>query len=417
VGTLWTEVDLLEDDRNLTQDGHKARSVIARFIAGRSRTSRSDIVKVTGLARSTVDQHLRVLLDHDLIVETDGTGNELRGRPAQTFQISPSKGVVLVAAVSLSSTRLALFGLDKEIVNRRDLEIDVAMGPERFLDALSDAFEVMLTEAGLAPDRALAMSVGLPGPVDLRRGFAVRPPRMPGWDGYSVCNRMADAFRCDIVVDNDVNLMALGEARALRGDGLPLLMIDVDSGIGGGMVSEDGLLLHGADGAATTIGHARVHARQDVICHCGGKGCLEAVASINAIAQRLGDLRGEPASTSDVLQALVRGDGAATSVVREAALLIGDVVANLVNFFNPARIVLNGAVTECTEDMLAQIRSVVYQQAQPLATRNLSIVHSALGEEAGLVGGMVNAIEQVLSPRGIQYQTRAAGSKLLPLGL
>ncbi|RKR74778.1 ROK family protein [Frondihabitans australicus] len=135
------------------------------------------------------------------------------------------------------------------------------------------------------------------------------------------------------------------------------------------------------------------------------------------MATRFGTTRGKPTTPSDLLQALMDGDGGATSVVRDAALLIGDVVANLVNFYNPARVVLGGPVTERTEDMLAQIRSVVYQQAQPLATRNLSIVHSSLGDDAALVGGMVNAIEQVLFPRGIQYQTRGSDLKLLPLGL
>jgi hypothetical protein len=67
--------------------------------------------------------------------------------------------------------------------------------------------------------------------------------------------------------------------------------------------------------------------------------------------------------------------------------------------------------------VLAQVRSVVYQQAQPLATRNLSVVHSRLGSEAGLIGGMISGIEQVLSPRGIQYHTRSTSSNMLPLGL
>ena len=82
----------------------------------------------------------------------------------------------------------------------------------------------------------------------------------------------------------------------------------------------------------------------------------------------------------------------------------------------PARVVIGGEITLCTDDVLSQIRSVVYQQAQPLATRNLSIVHTELGDEAGLIGGMVSAIEQVLSPRGIQYHTRPAGSDMKPLG-
>lgn len=79
-------------------------------------------------------------------------------------------------------------------------------------------------------------------------------------------------------------------------------------------------------------------------------------------------------------------------------------------------VVIGGEVTMCTDDVLSQIRSVVYQQAQPLATRNLSIVHTEFGAEAGLIGGMVSAIEQVLSPRGIQYHTRPPGSDMKPLG-
>lgn len=86
------------------------------------------------------------------------------------------------------------------------------------------------------------------------------------------------------------------------------------------------------------------------------------------------------------------------------------------NFCNPARVVIGDEVTLCTGDVLSQIRSVVYQQAQPLATRNLSIVHAELSDEARLIGGMVSAIEQVLSPRGIQYHTRPAGSDMKPLG-
>lgn len=82
-----------------------------------------------------------------------------------------------------------------------------------------------------------------------------------------------------------------------------------------------------------------------------------------------------------------------------------------------AGLFLAGAITKCTEDILAQVRSVVYQRAQPLATRKLSLVHSTLGIEAGLIGGMISGIEQVLSPRGTAYHTRPADSAMQPLGV
>lgn len=211
--------------------------------------------------------------------------------------------------------------------------------------------------------------------------------------------------------------MALGAARAYGGGHLPLLMINIGTGVGAGFVSESGLLLHGADGAATDIGHIQMREMSDVLCNCGNRGCLEAVASVGAMAARLSQKLGKPVSSSELIDRLVLGEATAVNIVRETAIILGRAIADLVNFCNPARIVIGGAVTECTEDILAQIRSVVYQQAQPLATRNLSVVHSELGSEAGLIGGMISGIEQVLSPRGIQYHTRPTDSEMLPLGL
>lgn len=417
MGSLWTEVQLLKPDRSLAPDAHAARSVIARMIADGGSVSRREIVKVTGLARSTIDGHLSVLLENGLIEDGGLGGGNLRGRPAQVFTVSATKGVVLVADISTDRSRLAVTTLDKVVVDRRELDTPVDVGPTALLGAVCDTFTEMLHANSLEVDDALAVSVGLPGPVDSHLGFAVRPPLMPGWDGFSVCTFMAERFMCDVIVDNDVNLMALGEARAHGGAHLPLLMINISTGVGAGFVSESGLLLHGADGAAADIGHIQMRDMGDVLCSCGNRGCLEAIASVGAMAERVSKSLDVPVSSKELIDRLVLGDATTVSIVRETAATLGRAIADLVNFCNPARIVIGGDVTECTEDVLSQIRSVVYQQAQPLATRNLSVSHSALGSEAGLIGGMISAIEQVLSPRGIQYLTRPADSSMLPLGL
>ena len=417
MGSLWTEVGLLKEDRNLTPDAYTARSVIARFVADRMRSSRTEVVNFTGLARSTVDKHLQALIDSGLVEEAGVGHNDPRGRPAQYFQISTRKGVLLVADVSVDVSRIALTTLTKTVVARRDLALDVGLGPQQVLTTLCESFSALLTDNSMSYADVLAVSVGLPGPVDSHKGFAVRPPLMPGWDGFDVCGFVAGHFQCDVIVDNDVNLMALGEARALKGECLPLLMIHIGTGVGGGFVSESGLLLHGADGAATDIGHTQVQSDREVMCRCGAYGCLEAHASVGSIARRLAEVAGRPVSTGELFESLQRGEATTVNVVREVAIMVGNVVADLVNFCNPARIVVGGSITHCTDDILAQIRSVVYQRSQPLATRNLSIVHGSLGNEAGLIGGMIYAIEQALSPRGIQYHTRGAQLSLQPLGL
>ncbi len=112
----------------------------------------------------------------------------------------------------------------------------------------------------------------------------------------------------------------------------------------------------------------------------------------------------------------LRGDATTVNVVREVAAVVGNVIADLVNFCNPARVVIGGSVTHCTDDVLAQIWSVVYQQSQPLATRNLSIVDTELrrGGRSDRRHGFCDRAGT--SPRGIQYHTRPAGSHMKPLG-
>jgi predicted NBD/HSP70 family sugar kinase len=240
--------------------------------------------------------------------------------------------------------------------------------------------------------------------VDGNLGIPVRPPIMPGWHAYPVSARLQQTFRCPAVLENDVNLRALGEARALPADQVPLLFVKVATGIGGGLISRDGVLHHGADGAAGDIGHVRVRDAPDDACVCGNVGCIEAVASGGAIARRLGAMGpGGPGSVTiaDVGTLVARGDPAAVGAVREAAGLIGELVATLVHFYNPARVTIGGALTAASDELLAGVRSVVYQRALPLATRNLVLTNSVLGEYAGLAGATVLGIERVLSPDSI----------------
>ena len=255
------------------------------------------------------------------------------------------------------------------MLGRRTVWIDISHGPDEVVELIASAFDEMLEELGMPNAEPLAI-LGIPGPVDSRRGVVVRPQLMPGWDGFEACKFMAERFDCDAVVDNDVNLKSLGEARALSGDKLPLLLINIDRRIGGGFVSESGLLLHGADGSAGDIGHVRASGSSDVICSCGNRGCLSAV-SVDPMAMRLAEVTGRSVTSQELIDQLSRGDGTTVSVVKEVAAVLGSAIADLVNFCNPARVVIGGPVTQCTDDVLSQIRSVVYQQAQPLATRNL----------------------------------------------
>ncbi len=195
----------------------------------------------------------------------------------------------------------------------------------------------------------------------------------------------------------------------------PLLFVKVGTGIGGGLVTSEGVLHRGPDGAAGDIGHVRVRGPGDP-CVCGNVGCIEALASTGAILRRLGEhTPDEPTPTiADVRERIASGDATAQRLVREAAVLIGELVAMLVHFYNPARVTMGGSLTEVSDDLLAGVRSVVYERAMPLATRNLVLANSVLGPYGGLAGAAVLGIEHVLSASQIDALMAVAESGRKP---
>jgi predicted NBD/HSP70 family sugar kinase len=374
-------------------------STLARLIASREAVTRADLVRATGLARSTVTAGLEMLQEAGVICNAGVRATIGRGRPAEDLGLSPSFGLVLVADLGIRYARFSVHDLSEQMLTASEMPLHIADGPESVLAKVVEVFKALLARVG--HPRPLVLVVGLPGPVDVIRGAAIKPPVMPGWDDFPVAGALQGEFSCPVLCENDVNLRALGEARVIPPDQSPLLYVKVGTGIGGGLVTGSGELYHGADGAAGDIGHVQVHGADDVLCDCGNYGCVEAVAAAPAILRQLGqatDSPGELPATLDELMAALRvGDSTTVGLVREAASRIGEVVASLVHFYNPARIVVGGGLTVPSDDMLAGIRAVVYRRALPLATRNLIIGHPVLGEWSGTSGGLVLGIEHALT--------------------
>lgn len=384
-------------------------STLARLIASGTAVHRAELVATAGLARSTVTRHLDALIAAGVVVEGGTVERPGRGRPPLRLALNPHAGLVAVADVGAHHARLRIADLSQHPLAQAEIALDVAEGPQTVLGRITDELHALLARTGLGLGVLCAAAIGLPGPVDHASGTPVRPPIMPGWDGHPVADVLAARLGCPVLVDNDVNLMALGEARTLPAGETPLLYVKVGTGIGGGFVSAGGELHRGADGAAGDIGHLPAPGTQEAVCHCGNTGCVEAAASATAMRDQLRCERGEltdPAMTGEAgapdLAGLVRqGDPAALRVLRQAAAPIGEVVALLVHVYNPARVVIGGTLATAGDDLVAGIRSVVYRRALPLATRNLALGPSTLGADAGCTGGGVLAVEHALSPDGI----------------
>ncbi|MGC3954447.1 MAG: ROK family protein [Propionicimonas sp.] len=377
-------------------------SVLAQLIASGVADTKPALAACTGLARSSIDGCLGRLLSLGLVLTDSPATPSGRGRPPQVLRINPASGTILVLDLTPHHVRVAVARMDQQVLGLQRAEFALDAGPKQTLDFAIGQADQTLAELGLTRADVVATVVSLPGPVDTRRGVPVRPPIMPGWDEFGVADYLTAAFTCPCVVDNDVNIIAIGEARVLPPDQCPMLVVKVGTGIGGGMVSASGTLHRGADGAACDIGHLRVPGAQDVICSCGNVGCIEALASAEAITRRYAELIERPdLRREDLLDAARTGDPLAIRLIRDAAALLGETVASLIHVYNPARVVLAGPLTSATDDLLAGVRSVAYQRALPLATRNLTLAHSVIGDLAGVVGAVVLGIEKVLSPEAL----------------
>jgi predicted NBD/HSP70 family sugar kinase len=354
---------------------------------------------MTGLARSTVSQRLDALLTQEWIVPT-AEAISSGGRPAVAFTFNRAARIVLAADIGATHARVAVTDLAAEVLAERTADLPVDRGPEATLDWLVQAFTALIAETGHDLDQLCGVGVGLPGPVEHSTGRPINPPIMPGWDGFDVPAWLGERLGAPVLVDNDVNIMALGEHWAARPGVHDLVFIKIGTGIGCGIIT-DRRLHRGAQGAAGDIGHIRVSSSPDVACRCGNTGCLEAIAGGAAIASTLRRTGVEAANGRDVVRLVRAGNTHAIQAVRAAGREIGDVMASIVNFFNPSVIVLGGDVALAGEHVLAGIREVVYSRSLPLATQHLTVEASDLGDRAGVIGAAVMVIEHVLAPHAV----------------
>jgi glucokinase-like ROK family protein len=334
------------------------------------------------------------------------------GRRAETLQLHRGLGTLLCADLGATSLEVAALTPDLDVLARRGEAVDVRDGPGRVLSRMRTLMREVIASAGAKPRQVIAIGVGVPGPVDFASGQLVEPPLMPQWDSYSIRDDLRADYDAPVWVDNDVNLMALGEPWRLKRELPNFLVIKVGTGIGCGVVCH-GEVYRGANGSAGDVGHICVDP-DGPRCHCGNLGCVETMAAGPAIAreateaaqtgrsamlaERLAE-RGE-LTPEDVGLASRAGDAAANAIVQGAGTLIGQMLASVVNFFNPSHVFVGGGVTRIGPLFLAALRQSVYHRSLALSTRHLEIQYTPLGDRGGLIGAGVLALQETLRARG-----------------
>ncbi|WP_404286940.1 ROK family protein [Glutamicibacter arilaitensis] len=387
----------------ITRGGNGAGDVLQLFLDGAAR-NRTDLASLTGMARSTLQDRLDILTQLGLIGATE-EGASTGGRPPRLMALIPNARLVIAVDLGASHLRIAISNLSSELLIQEKVVISIDQGPEIILRAALDLSDLLLKSLGRDRSDVIAVGMGVPGPVNFESGRPANPPIMPGWDNFDIPAWFRNHLDALVVVDNDVNLMAIGEQSQLDSETEHFIFVKIATGIGSGIIS-GGSLQRGAQGTAGDIGHVRIRRGDGVFCHCGNEGCLEALAAGPKIASDLRAQGIEAKSNTDVVDLVTAGNIQAIQAVRQAGRDLGEVLAASVSLLNPSLIVVGGRIAAAGEHLLAGILEIVYQRGAPLSTQHLQIRTSRGGEDGALRGASLIAIQTALSPAAIDNSAR-----------
>jgi glucokinase len=382
-----------------------AGDIFQLLLDGHART-KADLVHLTGLARSTVSSRVDALLAAGLVVPA-GEAASTGGRPPSRVAFNPGAGLILAVDLGASHATIAVSDLSGRILASVTHPMDIASGPVAVLDHVAQQGTALLEDATLATIPLAGVGIGVPGPVEHSSGRPYNPPIMPGWDRFDIPAYIRRTFDVPVFVDNDVNLLALGEQAASFPETTDLIFVKVATGIGAGIIA-GGRLQRGAQGSAGDMGHVRVPHSSTSRGRRSEELDLEDLASGSAIAAAL-RAQGVAAETSqDVIELVRSGNASAIDALRQAGRDVGEVLSTVVNLLNPSVIVLGGSIARAGEHLLAGVREVVYRRSIPLATQHLAIVQSPTAERAAVLGAAMLVVREVLSAENVNIRVAQA---------
>jgi len=373
--------------------------------------SRDALATRSAFSKTRVNSAVAGMLEQGVLEEV-GVQQSTGGRRPETLRLNRRLGVLLGVAMGATGLEVAVLTPDLEVLARHSEPADVRQGPGLVLSRVRALMRELLAQCGATAKQVISIGIGVPGPVDFDSGQLVNPPLMPEWDAFSIRDDLRADYGAPVFVDNDVNLMALGELWRMQRGLQNFLVIKVGTGIGCGIVCH-GVVYRGTNGSAGDVGHICVDPGGPR-CHCGNLGCVEAMAAGPAIARLATEAAqaGESAllaemlaargtlTLQDVAQASRAGDTAANAIVQHAGALLGQMLASVVNFFNPSHVFIGGGIARIGPLFLAAVRQSVYHRSLALSTRHLEIQYAPLGERAGLIGAGVLAMQESLRLRG-----------------
>ena len=312
--------------------------------------------------------------------------------------VDATKTSELVFAADLGGTHLRVATVDRngKIYCRKMQPTPQAEKPNEIVRELINAAHAFQPTAPEEGGGISAVSVVVPGTVNVAEGVVVKAPNVPCLDGFRLAAALESELEWPVILENDANAAAIGELWQGAGQGYrTLICVTLGTGVGGGIIL-DGKLWRGVDGSAGEIGHIGVDPFAGVPCTCGSRGCLEVYASATAIVRMTREARPrypnsmlhntEVLTSEKVYQAGREGDELAIEVFRRMGVYLGIGLASLINVLNPEIVVIGGGLSNGWDLFGKHMHQQVLERAFPIPARRVKIVRAQCGDDAGLLG-------------------------------
>jgi predicted NBD/HSP70 family sugar kinase len=377
---------------------------ILRLLRKHGPCSRADLARYSGLSAPTVSSGVAYLKKHGLI-EPMGPGPSNGGRPPDLLRFNSKAGYVAGVDIGTSLVRIAIADLNGEMAGRVDVATHSKSTPDHVVSMVATGIRKLRARYKVMGKKLVAVAVGVPGITDIQKGIVLSAPILPHWKAVPLRDILAKKVGTQTVVENDVNLAALGEGRWGIARGVKnFVFLTVGSGIGAGIFI-NGHLYHGADWAAGEIGYLYVPGTEESPLAILKPGPLEDMIGAKAIERAWLNLsrqdgesfrRTSVADGGGILDLAEKGDPVAGRILQQTARILADAVTNICVVLNPSLVVLGGRVGSRPALFKATSRIIEFNEfCRP------RVVVSTLATEAVVLGAVqlaLNVAEQIILP-------------------
>lgn len=381
---------------------------IFKYIIDNGECTIPQIASETGLSIPTVTKYLAELQDEGY-VDTGGSQSGHRGRKATIYTAGKNSAFFLGVDIKHFSIVLQLVDIVGNAVQKKEVTDFLFENTPAALDRIVTEILSFIRESGALATRVRTACVNISGRVNTHAGHSYSIFRFEG-DETPLADILSERTGIKTIIHNDTQAMTYGEYRTgSAGNWDNILFLNISWGLGMGIIL-NGKPYYGSNGYAGELGHIYAF-DNEIMCHCGKKGCLETEASISAMVRKIESRirkgensvlsrlvkNGDAITPEAIRSAVEKEDPICLEIIEEMGINLGRQVANLINVFNPQAIIVGGTLADISDDILLPIKMTVNRYALKLICRNVEIVKAALGSDSGVTGACLLARDAFIS--------------------